>query len=127
MMDTAFLICLSYAVIRMLVSVREFRGLDGETWRFVVLLLLAAVTAVLWYAVRIPGLSAVPVSIRLPSIIAASAALGIVSRKSGRALKARAADRSRDAVHACNALLVTSVVAVLIVAMSGILVACFGN
>ena len=127
MMDTIFLICMSYSLIRVVISARGFRTPDGESWRFVVLLLLAAVTAVLWYAVRIPGLNLVPVAIRLPCIIAASAALGIVSRKTALALKARVGDDSRDAMHACNAMLVTSVVAVLIAALSGVLVVCFGN
>jgi len=126
MMDTIFLICLSYSLIRVVISARGFRTPDGGTWRFAVLLLLAAVTAALWYAARIPGLNLVPVAIRLPFIIAAAVALGIVSRKTALALQARAGDDSRDAVHACHALLVTSVVAVLVVALSGIIVACFG-
>jgi len=122
MMDRIFLICISYAIIRMLFSARAFFQLEGGRARFIALLLLTAITCALWYAAFFPGLDLLPRSIRLICIVAGFVALAIVSRKSALAIRSHATDQSRDGVHACNAMLLASVVAVVIVGLSGFIV-----
>jgi hypothetical protein len=118
MLDLAFIICTFYAIVRLLMSARDFFKFGGKAWQFIALLILAVAALFVWAAPLIPAIPPIGRALAFLSWIVVYGALAMMSRISVLVFETSGTSLSRKAEHACNAMLFASVLALIITGMS---------
>ena len=118
MLDLAFIVCTFYAIVRLLMSARDFFKFGGKVWQFIALLGLAVTALFVWTAPLIPAIPPIGRALAFLSWIVVYGALAIVSRISVLVFEKSGTALSRKAEHACNAMLLASILALIITGMT---------
>lgn len=118
MLDLAFIVCTIYAIARLLMSARDFFKFGGKAWQFIALLVLAIAALAVWAVPLIPAIPPIGRVLAFLSWIIVYGALAIVSRISVLVFETSGTALSRKAEHACNAMLLASILALIITGMT---------
>jgi hypothetical protein len=122
MLGLAFIVCTIYGIARLLMSTRDFFKFGGKTWQFIALLGLAIAALGVYIAPWIPAIPPVGRGLAVLSWVVIYAALAIVSKISALVFETSGTALAGKAEHACNAMLLASILALIITGMTFLMV-----